>query len=229
MVKEMDWKELGLSAPNPEKIKNLRFEAPVSIGRGTKGHKVVIGAYSYIQPRCELSGEVLIGRYCSIAEELVCNPPQHPVNWLSTSPVQYQRRQFDWYLPANQKFRKKDVYLDRVRKVTIGNDVWIGRGVTIMQGVTVGHGAIIASRAVVTHDVPPYAIIGGVPARLIKYRFHENLIGRLLDSEWWTYDIQDLDGLPFDDPSHALDELDRRKAEHGLKPRDPAYRQFTST
>ena len=70
-------------------------------------------------------------------------------------------------------------------KVTINNDVWIGMKSTIMGGVTVGNGAIIAAHSVVTKDVPPYAVVGGVPAKIIKYRFTEDIIEALQKSEWW--------------------------------------------
>ncbi len=72
--------------------------------------------------------------------------------------------------------------------VDIGNDVWIGRGATIMPGVSVGHGAIIGTGAVVTRDVQPYAVVGGVPARLIRYRFPAETIAKLLAIRWWDWD-----------------------------------------
>jgi Hexapeptide repeat of succinyl-transferase len=69
--------------------------------------------------------------------------------------------------------------------VTIGHDVWLGSGAIIMSGVTVGHGAVVAAHAIVTRDVPPYAIVGGNPAKVIRYRFDESIIADLLDARWW--------------------------------------------
>ena len=68
----------------------------------------------------------------------------------------------------------------------IGNDVWVGFGATILSGVTIGDGAVIGARALVAKDVPPYAIVGGVPAKVIKYRFDDATIGRLLKLKWWN-------------------------------------------
>jgi hypothetical protein len=86
----------------------------------------------------------------------------------------------------------QSTYNDGNLDVIIGSDVWIGAQVTIMAGVTIGHGAVIATGAVVTGDVPPYAIYGGVPAKLIKYRFDEDTIRRLLASEWWKMNPEQL-------------------------------------
>ncbi|MGH8817844.1 MAG: CatB-related O-acetyltransferase [Achromobacter pestifer] len=102
--------------------------------------------------------------------------------------------------------------------VVIGNDVWIGANVVIRSGVTVGDGAVCAAGAVVTRDVQPYSIVGGVPARPIRKRFDDETVNRLLAMRWWRYDATDLAGLPFHDVHAALDELERR-INGGLKPR----------
>lgn len=94
----------------------------------------------------------------------------------------------------------------------VGNDVWIGDGAVIMPGVRIGHGAVVAAYSVVTKDVPPYAIVGGNPARVIRFRFEETLIARFLASSWWQFDLPGLltQGvqLAMDKPTQFLDWLD---------------------
>lgn len=95
---------------------------------------------------------------------------------------------------------------------TIGCDVWIGDNVMIKRAVTIGHGAVLAAASVVTKDVPPYAIVGGVPAKVIRYRFDEKLIGRFLRAEWWRCAAPDLDELPVSDPDRFLDAFENEMA-----------------
>ena len=86
----------------------------------------------------------------------------------------------------------KDVYFEEYAKISIGHDVWIGARAIILDGVNVGHGAIIAANSVVTKDVSPYAIVAGVPAKMIKYRFSEDKIEQLLTSSWWNWSLEDI-------------------------------------
>ena len=88
--------------------------------------------------------------------------------------------------------------------ITIGNDVWIGDGAFIKNGVTIGDGAIIGARAVVTKDIPPYAIVVGVPAKILKYRFSEQIIDRLLNTKWWNLDDSIIKKLPYYDIDKCL-------------------------
>lgn len=134
--------------------------------------------YSYIG-KSSILHNTIIGKFSSISDCCVIGLPGHPTNHLSTSPI--------FTAPFNalrEKWVKDRVYKSEIN-VEIGNDVWIGYGVMIPNNIKVGDGAIVAAGAVVTKDVPPYAIVGGVPAKIIKYRFDEEKIKRLLELKWW--------------------------------------------
>lgn len=181
---------------------------------------VSIGAFTYFQTG-SLEFCSSIGRYCSIAGNLRVGDIEHPTDWLGTSPFQYNATRFGWHESADDYVALTD-RKDSFRKspVVIGNDVWIGARVTILRGVTIGDGAIVAGGSVVTKDVAPYAIVGGVPAGPIKKRFDDDTIARLLALRWWDYAPNDLNGVPFDDIGAAIDEIDRRVGS-GMTPYRP--------
>ncbi|MEW6671035.1 MAG: CatB-related O-acetyltransferase [Thermodesulfobacteriota bacterium] len=127
-------------------------------------------------------GRILIGKFCSIADEVaIFVGGNHPVNWISTYPF---RARFD--LPG----KYNDGHPTSKGDVLIGSDVWIGKGSTILSGVEVGHGAVIAAASVVTNNVPPYAIVGGNPASLIRKRFTDAQITELLRIAWWDWPVE---------------------------------------
>ena len=159
----------------------------------------IIGRYSYIGEYTRIDENVRIGRYCSIATNVVIGATKHPINWLSTSPFQYDKW-LDPYTPK-QTWNKSD-------KTCIGNDVWIGANAVILSGVTIGDGAIIGSSAVVTRDVPPYAIVAGVPAKVIKYRFPEDTIEKLLQVKWWNFKHEQIRQLNFSNVQQILKGLE---------------------
>jgi len=108
-------------------------------------------------------------------------------------------------LPATQKVKR--VKWSGHSKTNIGNDVWIGAQAVIKAGVTIGDGAVIGGNSLVTKDVPPYAIVGGTPAKVIKYRFPEPIINALLELKWWEFDIEEIAELPFDDIEGCIEAL----------------------
>ena len=179
---------------------------------GTSGNLYQIGAFSYITST--LPVDTKIGRYSSIASNVTLIGEGHPVQFFSTSPVFYKSA----FMPftaseedyANSDFIRSEWNWSDTRKpITIGNDVWIGKDVVLKDGITIGDGAVVAQRAVVTKNIPPYAVVGGVPAKVIKYRFDEETIARLLESKWWEYAYWDFAGIATkDEPNVFLDKLD---------------------
>lgn len=203
----------------------LSYEAPARVSRATFHGACSIGAFSYA-----VDGHLYttrVGRYCSFARGINIGQFDHPKSWLSTSPFQYQH---SFKIACGEDFPWKDEYYadtptaeaaraarDAVSRVThIGNDVWLGNGVVVVAGVTIGDGAIVGAGAVVTRDVPPYTIVGGVPARRIGQRFDDETIARLLATRWWDFAPWQLRHLPFDDINQALDGIDKMRADQQL-------------
>lgn len=126
---------------------------------------------------------LIIGKFCSIAcgAKFLFNSANHSLASLSTYPfpIFYE----EWGL----NIQDVATAWDNKGDIVIGNDVWIGYEAVVLAGVTIGDGAVIGARAVVTKDVPPYAVVGGVPARLIRRRFPDDTISALLALRWWDW------------------------------------------
>jgi acetyltransferase-like isoleucine patch superfamily enzyme len=140
-----------------------------------------IGSHTYIQ-KCSTVFNANIGKFCSIASNVSIGPGAHKLDGISTHPVFYLKN-----TPLLKKYSDGDYFVSQ-KKTTIGHDVWIGEKAIIMDGVTVGTGAVVASGAVVTKDVAPYTIVGGVPAKVLRTRFTPFEIDEILKSEWWDKD-----------------------------------------
>lgn len=179
------------------KIVNTSFEGKNSVADGTKLINCHFGIGSYISKEASLS-YVKVGRFCSIADSVSVCLGNHPINYVSTHPAFYYNTesQIGWsYYQGEPLF--KDIYRhpigENYYQIVIGNDVWIGSHALLMGGVRIGDGAIIAAGAVVTKDVEPYAIVGGVPAKLIKKRFSDSIINSLLKIGWWDKSYSEIE------------------------------------
>ncbi len=160
-----------------------------SLGRFTEVKERVqlldstLGDYSYIERDAEaIYAE--IGKFCAIAAAARINALNHPTERISQHKITYRPNEYFTGAKLDKAFRAERM----AQKVVIGHDVWIGHGAIILPGVQVGHGAVVAAGAVVTKDVPPYAIVAGVPARFVKWRFPPAISARIIALGWWEWE-----------------------------------------
>ena len=135
------------------------------------------GKHSFCGYDCEIF-HCDIGSFCSIANKVIIGGGRHPIEWVSTSPVFYEGKD-----SVRAKFSEHK--REKPLRTIIGNDVWIGNNVLVKQGVKIGTGAVIGMGSVVTKDIPDYTIAAGVPAKIIRKRFNDEIIQTLLNSKWW--------------------------------------------
>lgn len=154
--------------------KNTLVYSPCSIS------EVIIGYGTYIASHSNVHNTT-IGKFCSIGPNFFCGYGIHPINGISTSPMFYStKKQNGITLSCKDKIIERE-------PIIIGNDVFIGANVTVLDGVKIGDGAVIGAGAVVTKDIPPYAIALGVPARVVKFRFDDIIITKMLKIQWWNW------------------------------------------
>lgn len=177
-------------------VSNTFFEGNNSISEKCVVVNCKFGFASYVNKNTNLS-YVKIGRYCSIADNVRVCLGNHPTHFVTTFPAFY----YDTSSQIGFTIHQGDPLFDGIYRhpngddyyqIIIGNDVWIGSNVMIMGGIKIGDGAIVAAGSVVTKDVKSYSIVGGVPAKLIRMRFTDEIVKRLNDIKWWNWSLEDI-------------------------------------
>lgn len=204
---------------SPRKLKNRRlsflslwdkrseFTEFTELERFVKINNCKIGKYSRLDSGCHATN-LEMGNFSMVGPDTIINLGRHPLNYITPHAIFYMHGNWgwrdEWVKPLVPKF-------NFMPSVKIGNDVWIGSRVTIMGGVTIGDGAVIATGAVVTKDIPPFAIAGGVPAKVIKYKFPQEIIERLLEIKWWNLPDEEITKHIdlFHTPDFTIDDLDK--------------------
>lgn len=173
---------VGLRMGHRAVVHNTTLGQHNSIDDGATIMSSTLGDYSYLASHASVNNAT-IGRFCSIGSGAHVSLGVHPTGFVSTHPAFYSKDS-----RATPSFATSD-HAAESEPITIGHDVWIGANALIMDGITIGTGAIVAAGAVVTKDVAPYSIVGGVPAKPIGERFDKSTATKLLASEWWARDL----------------------------------------
>jgi acetyltransferase-like isoleucine patch superfamily enzyme len=191
-----------------------------------------MGAFSYTSSEFH-ARPITVGRYCSLSWSIGFGSVEHPTDRLSTAGLTYNIFIYNKFAQdhglANHERKFLKPINEDTRAISIGNDVWIGQGAYIKSGVTIGDGAIVGAFAVVTKDVPPFAIVAGNPARIKKFRFDDCTIELLQLSKWWNYSFVDLNEFNWSNPSDTAKCIIDLAAENSIKPYRPALLKFAET
>lgn len=184
-------------------VKNSSIDRTAKIYEKCEINKLKLGRYSYISKNTLIT-DAEIGAFCSIGGNCNIGGGIHPIYMVSTSPVFLSGKSAVGTNFASISYNPSET-------VVIGNDVWVGSHVYIKAGIHIGSGAIIGAHAVVTHDVAPYSVVAGVPAKEIRKRFDEKTIEKLLELQWWDWSEEKLEkyGKYFNDPEVLFDALER--------------------
>lgn len=200
--------EIKLKAKSIPKNSQITVEEHVSLGDIViQAKNVTVGAYSYIRSGVVIGANAEIGRFCSIGKAVILgvDGAAHPLDWVSTSPFQYDKNMHNTLMQLPS-------YEVPPQKVIVGNDVWIGEGAKIMAGVTIGDGAVIAAYSLVTKDVPDYGVVGGMPAKIIKYRFSPDMAEAMLNTQWWQYQVAEVLAMSVIQPEFFIREFSEKRS-----------------
>ncbi len=197
MIKEIRYGLARLLSRRPIAVRNSNIDKRASIGNGAQIVNSNIGKYTYVYESKVIDTD--IGSFCSIAADCTIGGGSHPTDWVSSSPVFYRGSNV-----LNKNFSNNEY--SEYRRTNIGNDVWIGSKCLIKGGVTIGDGAIVGMGSVVTHDIPPYEVWAGNPAKCIRKRFDDETIDRLKKLSWWNLSDDNLEKLgdKFNNPHEFL-------------------------
>lgn len=183
-ILEIKYKNKILKIIGISRIINCNFGYRNTIYKNALLRDVSLGDFSYVGEGCNVI-KANIGKYCCIGPDCKIGLGKHPSSiFVSSHPI------FFSMLKQAQITFVDQSYFKEFEEITIENDVWIGANVIVMDGVKIGNGAIVGAGSVVTKDVPPYAIVGGVPANIIKYRFNKTQIEKLQNIKWWDVEIE---------------------------------------
>jgi acetyltransferase-like isoleucine patch superfamily enzyme len=193
---------------NLQRLDNCVIHPKAVLNKPYSLRTVRVGKGTAIGPNSRM-GETTIGRFCSIGPNFVCSWGVHPIEGISTAPAFYSTAS-----QAGFTFSKENKVKEH-KATIIGNDVFIGANVTVIDGVTIGDGAVIGAGAVVSKDIPPYAIAVGSPIKIIKYRFDNEIITRLLQIQWWNKgeEVLSLVEKHFFDIDAFIDAMDQTRDE----------------
>ncbi|MGX5844093.1 DapH/DapD/GlmU-related protein [Mesorhizobium sp. ArgA1] len=196
---------LVLKDPEPRihptaELKACKLGRYASIGERVVLREVNVGDFSYFERHAEAI-YTTIGKFCSIAANSRINALEHPIERLTQHKLSYRPNEYFRWLGVDAAFRERR----QAKAVSIGNDVWIGHGAVIMPGISIGNGAIVGANAVVTRDVPAYAIVAGVPAKQLRRRFSPEIAARIENLAWWDWPpeklakaVPDMQALPLE-------------------------------
>lgn len=198
----------------------LILEAPVRICSGVRLQAESIGAFSFFNQNTSLRFVKSIGRFGLFGADVISGGASHPVMALTTHLI-FQNMDCGWnqrfhsYLEDKEsiteitQYQREHEFRNKT-KIVIGNDVWIGNRAILLKGVTIGDGAVIGAGAVVAKDVPPYTVVVGVPAKIIKQRFSDTVIEKLESLQWWDYGPDILKGIDINQPAEAVKYIEER-------------------